>query len=119
MNPHDKAHELLRAIQASDSYTAMKRARVQIEPDEQAKRMLQDFHMKQLQFAQMQMMGQEPSPEEQESLHNLNEILQLHPAVREYLMAEYHLSVMMQDVYKILGDGLQEVSIGEQLRFPG
>lgn len=117
MNPYDKAHELARAIQESDAYRAMKVAKDTIEPDEQAKRMLADFHMKQIQFEQKRIMGQEPGEEEQESLRKLYEILQLHSELRDYLMAEYQLGILMQDVQKILGDTLQDVSITDGFGF--
>jgi len=113
MNPYDKAHELARAIQGTDAYRAMKVAKDKIAPDEHAKRMLGDFHLKQMQFEQKRMMGQEPSSEEQESLQKLYEILQLHSAVRDYLLAEYQMGVLMQDVQKILGETLQGVAVEE------
>lgn len=111
MNPYDRAHELARAIRESDAFHSMKAAKEKIDPDGQAKQMLADFHMKQLEFEQKRLMGQEPTAEEQDGLHKLYEILQLHPAVRDYLMAEYQLGVMMQDVQKILGEVLQEITI--------
>ena len=110
MNPYDCAHQLARAIRDSDAFRALKAAGDKVGPDEQAKRMLADFHVKQLEFEQKRLMGQEPGEEEQETLRKLYEILQLHAAVREYLMAEYQFGVLMQDVQKILGDVLQDVS---------
>ncbi|MCY0875518.1 MAG: YlbF family regulator [Firmicutes bacterium] len=114
MNPHDKAHELARALQASDAYAGMKRARDQIEPDPQAKHMLRDFHLKQLQYEQKRLMGHEPTEEEQQSLQKLYEALQMHHAVREYLLAEYQLGIVMQDVQKILSDSLQDVALTDE-----
>ena len=111
MNPYDRAHELVRAIQDADAFRAMKVAKSQIEPDEQAKRMLNDFHMKQLEFERKQLMGEEPTQDEQEGLQKLYDVLQLHAPVRDYLMAEYQLSVLMQDIQKILGEALQEIAI--------
>ncbi len=111
MNPYDRVHELVRAIQDADAFRAMKVAKSQIEPDEQAKRMLNDFHMKQLEFERKQLMGEEPTQDEQEGLQKLYDVLQLHAPVREYLMAEYQLGVLMQDIQKILGEALQEIAI--------
>ncbi len=111
MNPYDRAHELARAIRESEPFRAMRSAKVKIDPDSQAKRMLTDFHIKQFEFESKRLMGQEPTAAEQESLQKLYEILQLHNSVRDYLLGEYQLGVLMQDVQKILSDVLQEVSI--------
>lgn len=111
MNPYDSAHQLARTIRDAEAFISMKAAKERIQDDENAKRMLNDFHMKQLQFEQKRLLGQEPTEEEQEALHKLYEILQLHSDVRDYLLAEYQLGVLMQDVHKILGDVLEEVSI--------
>ncbi|KYP81885.1 YlbF family regulator [Ferroacidibacillus organovorans] len=113
MNPYDCAHELARAIRESEGFRAMKAAKEKIDPDEKAKEMLNDFHLKQLQFEQKRILGQEPTEEEQDGLHKLYEILQMHQPVREYLQAEYQLSVLMQDVQKVLGDLFLEVSVTE------
>ena len=111
LNPYDSAHQLARMIRETEAFRSMKAAKERISDDENAKRMLNDFHMKQLQFEQKRILGQEPAEEEQEALHKLYEILQLHSDVRDYLLAEYQLGVLMQDVHKILGDVLEEASI--------
>ncbi|MHB1628416.1 MAG: YlbF family regulator [Bacilli bacterium] len=111
MNPYDRVHELVRAIQDSEAFRAMKAAKGKIEPDEQAKRMLNDFHMKQLEFERKQLMGEESTESEREGLQKLYDVLQLHEPVREYLLAEYQLGVLMQDVQKILGEALQDVAV--------
>ena len=111
LNPYDTAHQLARTIRDVEAFHSMKTAKERIQDDENAKRMLNDFHMKQLQFEQKRLLGQEPSEDEQEALQKLYEILQLHSDVRDYLLAEYQLGILMQDVHKILGDVLEEVSI--------
>ncbi len=111
MNPYDHAHALAKAIRESDGFRAMKMAKQKIDPDDQAKKMLLDFHMKQFEYERKRLMNEEPSQEDQEDLQKLYEILQLHTAVRDYLQAEYQLGTLMQDVQKILTDALEEVSI--------
>lgn len=111
MNAYDAAHALARAIRESDSFRSMKSAKEALDPDPKAQQMLRDFHIQQLEFERKRMMGQEPTAEEQAGLQQLYEVLQLHPAVREYLMAEYQLGVMFQDVQKIIAEVFQEVSV--------
>ncbi|PWI58074.1 YlbF family regulator [Sulfoacidibacillus thermotolerans] len=114
MNPYDKAHELVRALRESEEFRAMKKAVEQVGSDEQAKRMILDFHMKQLEFERKRLLGEETSQQDQADLQKLYDVLQLHTAVRDYLRAEYQFGVIVQDIQKIIADALQEVTLDPQ-----
>ncbi|MCI0182464.1 MAG: YlbF family regulator [Acidibacillus sp.] len=115
MNPYDKAHELVRALRESEEYRTMKQSVDQVSGDDQAKRMITDFHMKQLEFERNRLLGQEPTQEDQEDLQKLYDVLQLHTAVRDYLRAEYQFGMIIQDIQKILSDALEEITIMPEL----
>lgn len=66
--------------------------------------MMEDFHSKQLELQTKQMMGQEVTSEMMQSVQDLYQIIAKDPVAAEYLQAEMRFSVMMQDVYKILGE---------------
>mgnify|MGYP003042831991 FL=1 len=68
------------------------------------KKMMEDFHSKQLELQTKQMMGQEVTSEMMQSVQDLYQIIAKDPVAAEYLQAEMRFSVMMQDVYKILGE---------------
>ncbi len=111
MNLYDKAHELVRALKDSEEFRMMKTAVDQVGGDEQAKRMITDFHMKQLDFERKRLIGEEPTQQDQEELQKLYDVLQLHTTVRDYLRSEYQFGVIVQDIQKILADALEEVMI--------
>ncbi|WP_206922375.1 YlbF family regulator [Alicyclobacillus suci] len=111
MNPHDKAHELIRAIRESDAFLRAKKAKQSIEQDESIKRMVQDFKRRQFQLQAKQMMGQSVSDEEMSQMQKLSDVIGLNMDARTYLQADMELQVLVMDVQKLLSDLLNEVSL--------
>ena len=85
-------------------YKEFKRLKEKIDAEESLKKMMEDFHSKQLELQTKQMMGQEVTSEMMQSVQDLYQIIAKDPVAAEYLQAEMRFSVMMQDVYKILGE---------------
>lgn len=104
MNVYEEAHSLERAIKESEEYKEFKRLKEKIDAEESLKKMMEDFHSKQLELQTKQMMGQEVTSEMMQSVQDLYQIIVKDPVAAEYLQAEMRFSVMMQDVYKILGE---------------
>lgn len=104
MNVYEEAHSLERAIKVSEEYKEFKRLKEKIDAEESLKKMMEDFHSKQLELQTKQMMGQEVTSEMMQSVQDLYQIIAKDPVAAEYLQAEMRFSVMMQDVYKILGE---------------
>ncbi len=104
MNVYEEAHSLERAIKESEEYKEFKRLKEKIDAEESLKKMMEDFHSKQLELQTKQMMGQEVTSEMMQSVQDLYQIIAKDPVAAEYLQAEMRFSVMMQDVYKILGE---------------
>lgn len=104
MNVYEEAHSLERAIKESEEYKEFKRLKKKIDAEESLKKMMEDFHSKQLELQTKQMMGQEVTSEMMQSVQDLYQIIAKDPVAAEYLQAEMRFSVMMQDVYKILGE---------------
>lgn len=104
MNVYEEAHNLERAIKESEEYKEFKRLKEKIDAEESLKKMMEDFHSKQLELQTKQMMGQEVTSEMMQSVQDLYQIIAKDPVAAEYLQAEMRFSVMMQDVYKILGE---------------
>lgn len=104
MNVYEEAHSLERAIKESEEYKEFKRLKEKIDAKESLKKMMEDFHSKQLELQTKQMMGQEVTSEMMQSVQDLYQIIAKDPVAAEYLQAEMRFSVMMQDVYKILGE---------------
>lgn len=104
---YDKAHELARAIRFSPEYKEFKEAKKIIEQNSENRKILNDFHAKQMEIQSMQMLGQEISPEKKQEYEKMAELLTFHPTVHSYLQAEYKLGKVMADIQKILAEALE------------
>ncbi len=104
MNVYDQAHNLEQAIRESEEYKRMKAAQEKVEEDPNLKSMIDDFHQKQIAVQTKQMLGEEVAQDVIQSVSNLSAIVMQNPVAAEYLQCEMRFGLMMQDVYKILGD---------------
>ena len=68
MNVYEEAHSLERAIKESEEYKEFKRLKEKIDAEESLKKMMEDFHSKQLELQTKQMMGQEVTSEMMQSV---------------------------------------------------
>ena len=107
MNVYEEAHALERAIKESEEYKQYKAAKDKIDANEDLKKMMDDFHQKQLEVQTKAMMGEELTDEMQQSVQNLYQIVAADPLAAEYLQCEMRFQVMMQDVFNILGDTIK------------
>jgi len=111
MNVYDEAHNLEKAIKESEEYRQYNAAQQKLKANPDLDKMMQDFRQKQMAVQAKQMMGEEVNEEMMGAIQNLYGIIQQDPMAAEYLQCEMRFSLMMQDVYKILGD---VVGIGNQ-----
>ena len=74
MNVYEEAHSLERAIKESEEYKEFKRLKEKIDAEESLKKMMEDFHSKQLELQTKQMMGQEVTSEMMQSVQDHYEI---------------------------------------------
>ncbi|CAB3390966.1 YlbF family regulator [Kyrpidia spormannii] len=109
MNPYDYAHGLARALRESEWYRNLKEAKKRLEADPEAWRMAHDIRRRTVELQLKAMGGQTVTTEEQEQLRKLQEVAMLHPAVRAYLEAESRLSVVMDDIQRILAEAIAPV----------
>ncbi|HZW82892.1 MAG TPA: YlbF family regulator [Candidatus Deferrimicrobium sp.] len=108
MNPYDIAHQLATALNTSEEYRAFLAAKEKVKTDAANTKMLADFQLKQFELQQLQMLGQEISQDKQQELERSYSLLSLNPSIKEYLEAEFRFSRLINDVQKILADGIQE-----------
>ena len=104
MNVYDEAHNLEKAIKESEEYKQFKVARDKVATNEELDAMLKDFQQKQMEVQAKQMMGEEIGDDMMSAVQNLYSIIQQDPMAAEYLQCQMRFSLMIQDVYKILGD---------------
>lgn len=109
MSVHDKAHELGRAIKESSEVAEIAAAMKLVEADPASKAMLESFRFSQAQLQQRMMNGEAPDQEEMERLEKQFEVLNQNLAIRRLFEAERRLSVVIEDVNKIITQSLQEL----------
>lgn len=106
MNIHDAAYTLANAIKESDEYKNLMSLKESINNNSKNNEMIDNFHKKQLELQSKQMTGENTDAIMKE-VQNLYGVLSLNPEVSKYLQAEYALSVLISDVYKIIGEPLE------------
>jgi cell fate (sporulation/competence/biofilm development) regulator YlbF (YheA/YmcA/DUF963 family) len=106
VNVYDYAHNLARALKDAPEYKTLAAARAKLKGRPSAEEMVRDIHKKQLELQTLAMQGKEPPKQQQEALERLYAVVQNDADVRDFLMAEQRFSVILNDVYKILGEAV-------------
>ncbi|WP_339290067.1 YlbF family regulator [Paenibacillus sp. FSL E2-0201] len=109
MSIHDKAHELAKAIKESTEVADITNAMKLVETDPEAKAMLDNFRNGQMELQQRMMSGDMPPQEEMEKMEKLFEVLNLNLGIRRLFDAERRLSVVIEDVNKIITESLSQL----------
>lgn len=109
MNIYDKANELAKAMKESQEVQEIMSAMKLIEADPESKQMLDNFRERQMEVQQRMMSGDMPSQEEMEKMEKLFEVLSLNLNIRRLFDAERRLSIILEDVNKIISDSLQHL----------
>lgn len=104
MNVYDKAHELASAIKGCQEFKDYDRLKKQVETNPELNEMIKDFQSKQFEIQAKQMMGEELGGDVMQGIQDMYQIIMKDPLATEYMQAEMRFSLMMNDVYKILGD---------------
>lgn len=110
MNVYDQAHDLARAIRESGEFKEFDRMRKEAEQDNDVTQMLAEFHQLQIQLQTAQMTGNAPDQDMMSRMQSLGTMLATKPLAARYMQAEAAFSIMMNDVFGIIGEavGLQQ-----------
>lgn len=111
MNVYDAARELATAIKNSEELKQYEGMKEQVSQHAELTDMLNDFQAKQIELQTRQMLGQEIDEDFTAQIQQLYGIMMADPLAAQYLQAELRFSLMMNDVYKILGE---VISLGNQ-----
>lgn len=109
MNIYDKAHDLAAALKDSPEVAEITEAMKLVDTDASSKEMLDRFRENQNEVQQRMMTGQMPEPEEMEKMEKQFELLNQNPNIARLFDAERRLSIIIQDVNKIITDSLQHL----------
>lgn len=104
MNVYDQAHSLATAIKESEEYKQYEAQKKIVEANPQLDETIKDFMRQQIEMQAAQMMGQEMDGERIQKMQQLSAILMQDPAAAQYLQCQMRFSMMMADVYKIIGE---------------
>ena len=106
MNVYDEAHSLARAIKESNEFKHFDELRQEVEKDEQLAQMLKDLQNMQMQIQTAQVTGQEMDSELFGRMQSLSAMVATKPLAAQYLQSEAAFSVMINDIFNILGESM-------------
>ena len=109
MNVYDEAHGLARALKESNEFKEFDRMRKEVEQDPDVSKMLGELQTLQIQLQTAQMTGNQPDSDTLSRLQSLSTMLATKPLAAKFMQTEAAFSVMMNDVFRIIGEavGLQ------------
>jgi cell fate (sporulation/competence/biofilm development) regulator YlbF (YheA/YmcA/DUF963 family) len=108
VNIYDKAHELAKALKSSDEYRSFLVAKQAIDNDEQAKKMVKDFILKQMEIEYEIMSGKPEDKAKSEQIQQMYDLIAYNAKARDFLQAHMRFQRIMADVYKIIGESVAE-----------
>ena len=103
-NPYDKARELSNAIRESQEYREYLAAKERASQNQELVAALNDYQEKQFELQKRVLVGEEIGQEIMQQMQNLYQILARDPAAAAYLQAQIRFSMMVNEVYRMLGD---------------
>lgn len=103
---YDKAHALAAEIRASEEFKRYKAAKERIEPGSSSEAFLSEYKKLQLK-AQADMVAGQTDEETLSKLQRLGELLQMDRDAAEYLFAEFALSRLVGDIYRIVANAAE------------
>lgn len=104
MNVYDQAHGLAKAIRECEEFKQFDQYQKLVDQNPELSASLKDLQAKQLEMQAKQMMGEQIGPEAMQQMQELSQIMMRDPLAAQYLQAQMRFSLMMNDVYKILGE---------------
>ncbi|MFN2746901.1 MULTISPECIES: YlbF family regulator [Bacillus] len=109
VNLHDSAYDLEKALRESDEYSRLKSLYDEVNADQSAKKMFDNFRDIQLKLQQKQMNGEDISQEEVEQAQKSVALVQQHEKISQLMEAEQRMSVLIAELNKIIMKPLEEL----------
>lgn len=109
VNVHDVAYHLEKALRESDDFKNLQKLYDEVEADESARRMFENFRDIQLTLQQKQMNGEEITQEEVEQAQKSVQLVQQHEKIGKLMEAEQRMSMLIQELNKIIMKPLEEL----------
>lgn len=107
MAAYDKAYELVNDLKQSSEYQNYMQVKRDVEGEPMTRKMLIDFMKTQYDIQVRQMRGEQISANELEKFKKVAELIQMNRTALRYMEAEQRIAVLMQDVQRVLMEGLE------------
>lgn len=108
-NLNEAALELEQAIRESDEFKQLKQAYLNVEADETAKKMFEQFRQVQTNLQHKQMLGQEISQAEVEQVQNLVSYIKQNTKISQLMHAEQQLGLIIGNLTMVIMKPLEEL----------
>ena len=106
MNVYDEAHSLARAIRESNEFKEFDRMRLEVDNDKECSDMLKELQELQMQLQAAQLTGQAPDKDLFQRFQSLSTMAATKPLAARYLQAQGAFSMMINDVFGIIGEAM-------------
>ncbi len=106
MNVYDEAHSLARAIKESNEFLEFDKVRKEVDADKEVSEMIADMQKLQIELQTAQISGQEPPEDLMSRIQSLSTMLATKPLAAKFMQSEAAFSVMMNDVFQIIGEAM-------------
>ena len=106
MNVYDEAHNLAKAIKESNEFKEFDRLKKLVDEDKDISEMLKDLQTLQLELQTAQLTGKEADADVMSRLQSLSTMVASKPLAAQYMQAQGAFSVMMNDVFGIIGEAM-------------
>ena len=106
MNVYEESHRLAAAIKESEEFKQFQALKNRVEENPELASMIHDFESKQVAMQMKQMSGEISQQSMQQQMQEVLQIVMRDPVAAEYIQAQMRFSLMMKDVYEILGDAM-------------
>ena len=109
MNVYDTANKLASEIRSSEEYTKFKKAKQELESNNELKTKIDEFEKMRYEIQVLAMQGKEVEEEKNRKLQEMYAILVQNKEIKEYFDLEVKFNVMIADVNKIIAEAVQDV----------
>lgn len=106
---YNQAHQLEKALRSSDEFASLESLYNQVENDVEAKKVFDSFRNVQLKLQEKQMAGQDISQEELMEAQSIAGEVQQNSLVAQLMDAEQKMSLVIQELNKIIIKPLDEL----------
>ncbi|AEE15227.1 hypothetical protein Thena_1617 [Thermodesulfobium narugense DSM 14796] len=108
LNPYDKAHELAKSIKDSQEYSELIKSIELVKSDENLYKMVKNFFTLKTQIEIDMLSGKEENKEKKDNLKRLHDLVMAIPEGRKIIESQYRFQRLMGDIYKIIGEAINE-----------